>query len=288
MSQVAHSPGFGYGDNNETDVPSERSPALHSLVVPSFELSGLEGATPVVARRHRNMYGEKIVEFAESGRPVMYRRRTHYGHNTPDRNTCITKTHSDSRLQESGPTIHTGTKDFENLYLDKSNISSEGPVMFENLRFYEPMFEYPRSFETNISPERPVMYRSWINYDDNSPDLNTNITKAHSDPRAEESGFTIYSGTEHFKNHRVSDRSISILDEKGRVLDLPNQERHQAIRDARVVGVGDWLLHNQSFYTWRTSRSRREKPVLFCYGHPGAGKTSIRCEPPQPPNILPC
>ena len=77
--------------------------------------------------------------------------------------------------------------------------------------------------------------------------------------------------------------NISIPDEKRQVLEwlspLASRERHQAVRDSRVEGVGDWLLRNQRFSTWRALEDQK-KPVLFCYGYPGAGKTYIRYGPP--------
>ena len=78
--------------------------------------------------------------------------------------------------------------------------------------------------------------------------------------------------------------NISVPDEKRQILEwispFASRERHQSIRDSRVEKVGDWLLCNESFSTWRTSGDRTAKPVLFCHGNPGAGKTYIRYEPP--------
>jgi len=80
--------------------------------------------------------------------------------------------------------------------------------------------------------------------------------------------------------------NISVSDEKRKVLEwlspLASRERHQAVRDKRVERVGDWLLRSREFSTWRTSEDRTVKPVLFCYGRPGVGKTYIRYEPPRP------
>ena len=50
-------------------------------------------------------------------------------------------------------------------------------------------------------------------------------------------------------------------------------ERHQAMAMNRVAGVGDWLLRTKKFTRWSQSGDRSVKPVLFCYGDPGAGKT---------------
>ena len=71
---------------------------------------------------------------------------------------------------------------------------------------------------------------------------------------------------------------ISVADKQRAVLEwlspLEPRERHQAIGMGRVAGVGDWLLLTKKFTRW--SRSRSAKPVLFCYGEPGAGKTYLR------------
>ena len=84
--------------------------------------------------------------------------------------------------------------------------------------------------------------------------------------------------------------NISISDGKRQVLEwispLASRERHQAVRDSWVDGVGDWLLRNQTFSTWCTLEDRTAMPVLFCYGHPGAGKTYIWYKPPEPPNSV--
>ena len=54
--------------------------------------------------------------------------------------------------------------------------------------------------------------------------------------------------------------------------------RHQGIRDGRVEGVGEWLLQTEEFRSWYAGSGGGESDnaVLFCYGHPGAGKTFIR------------
>ena len=80
--------------------------------------------------------------------------------------------------------------------------------------------------------------------------------------------------------------NISMPNEKRQILEwispFASRERHQAVRDSRMEKVGDWLLSNNGFSTWRKTENRTAKPVLFCYGHPGAGKTYIRYEPPWP------
>ena len=97
---------------------------------------------------------------------------------------------------------------------------------------------------------------------------------------------------ENTTNNESNQCKISVPDEKRQILEwispFASRERHQAVRDSRVEQVGGWLLCNQSFSTWRTSKDRTAKPVLFSYGHPGAGKTYIRYEPPEPSNSVQC
>ena len=73
---------------------------------------------------------------------------------------------------------------------------------------------------------------------------------------------------------------ISVADEKRAVLEwlspLEPRERHQAIGMGRVAGVGDWFLHTEEFTQWIQSGDGTAKPVLFCYGDPGVGKTYLR------------
>jgi len=147
------------------------------------------------------------------------------------------------------------------------------------------------AYKTNMSSEIiPVAYRLGTNYGNSNPDRNTSVTETSPDFIGGAGGFEVPCARASCDTGLPAPGTTSMLDERRQVLGLPPfppPERHQAIRDARVVGVGDWLLRNQSFSTWRTSEGRTEKPVLFCYGHPGAGKTYIRCEPPPPPNTLP-
>jgi len=74
---------------------------------------------------------------------------------------------------------------------------------------------------------------------------------------------------------------IWVSDDKGQILGwlspLEPRERHQAVRERRVDGVGDWLLQTNEFKRWHTSGDQEIHPVLFCYGDPGVGKTYLRC-----------
>ena len=78
-----------------------------------------------------------------------------------------------------------------------------------------------------------------------------------------------------------SNYEISVGDDKRQILEwlspMAPRERHQAVCDGRVDGVGDWLLRTNEFKKWHTSEDQRIHPVLFCYGDPGVGKTYLRC-----------
>ena len=73
---------------------------------------------------------------------------------------------------------------------------------------------------------------------------------------------------------------ISVSDEKRQILEwlspMVPRERHQAVRDSRVDGVGSWLLHASEFEKWHAGNDEAVNPVLFCYGDPGVGKTYLR------------
>ena len=70
-------------------------------------------------------------------------------------------------------------------------------------------------------------------------------------------------------------------DEKRQILEwlspMAPRGRHQAVREARMEGVGNWLLRTNEFENWHTSEDETVDPVLFYYGDPGVGKTYIRC-----------
>ena len=57
---------------------------------------------------------------------------------------------------------------------------------------------------------------------------------------------------------------------------LEPQYRHQSVQANRVDGVGGWFLEKEEFRMWSGSKGVAEQTVLFCYGHPGVGKTHIR------------
>ena len=70
-------------------------------------------------------------------------------------------------------------------------------------------------------------------------------------------------------------------DEKRQILEwlspLAPRERHRAVSEDRMDGVGDWLLRTSEFAKWHTSDDQATHPMLFCYGDPGVGKTYLRC-----------
>jgi len=74
---------------------------------------------------------------------------------------------------------------------------------------------------------------------------------------------------------------ISMSDEKRQILEwlspMAPRERHRAVRDGRVDGVGSWLFETSEFEKWHTGEGRAVNPMLFCYGDPGVGKTYLRC-----------
>ena len=54
--------------------------------------------------------------------------------------------------------------------------------------------------------------------------------------------------------------------------------RHSDIQERRFGNVGEWLTRTKKFRRWcgLGGEIEDDKPVLFCYGNPGVGKTSIR------------
>ena len=77
--------------------------------------------------------------------------------------------------------------------------------------------------------------------------------------------------------------SLTVTDDQPNILawlsPLDPKLRHQDIRDRRVEGVGEWLLHTEEFSSWHAGSKGGGEPndaVLFCYGDPGVGKTYIR------------
>jgi len=76
--------------------------------------------------------------------------------------------------------------------------------------------------------------------------------------------------------------NLTVTDDRSNILawlsPLDPKSRHQDIRDRRVENIGEWLLRTEEFRSWGTGSrgDKSDKPVLFCYGDPGVGKTYIR------------
>ena len=76
--------------------------------------------------------------------------------------------------------------------------------------------------------------------------------------------------------------NLTVVDDRSDILTwlspLDPKLRHHDIRDRRVEDVGKWVLQTEEFKNWYASGGGGESDnaVLFCYGHPGVGKTFIR------------
>jgi len=93
-------------------------------------------------------------------------------------------------------------------------------------------------------------------------------------------GISINCGNVNNSNNVWNYYDISVTDGKRAVLEwlspLEPRERHQAIGMDRVPGVGGWLLDTSEFTQWNHGGEGAAKPILFCYGDPGVGKTYLR------------
>ena len=67
---------------------------------------------------------------------------------------------------------------------------------------------------------------------------------------------------------------------------LEPQDRHQSVQANRVDGVGGWFLESDEFREWSGSRGVTNRSVLFCYGHPGVGKTHLRSVRSSPVQVI--
>ena|SRR5437879_430003 len=78
----------------------------------------------------------------------------------------------------------------------------------------------------------------------------------------------------------INNYNNTYVDEEPQVLEwlslLEPRVRHQNVRTNRVDGVGKWLLQNDEFINWRDGDDKSDKPILFCSGAPGVGKTYLR------------
>ena len=99
------------------------------------------------------------------------------------------------------------------------------------------------------------------------------------------SQYTVNDSTKFSNNGNVFDvwNSDTITDGRSQLLTwlspLDPGLRHWEIQERRVSNVGEWLLETERFRRWHASSEGGdggENAVLFCYGHPGVGKTFIR------------
>jgi len=74
--------------------------------------------------------------------------------------------------------------------------------------------------------------------------------------------------------------NVGIDEETSRIYEwlspLEPHKRHQDVRNRRLDGVGEWVLHRSEFESWRKSQDGLENSTLLCYGGQGVGKTYIR------------
>jgi len=93
-----------------------------------------------------------------------------------------------------------------------------------------------------------------------------------------------HDNTNSFNNNSFNTVSYNytIADDRSQLLTwlspLEPRLRHKAIQESRVKNVGEWVLETQEFRSWYagSGKSEFDKPVLFCSGNPGVGKTFIR------------
>ena len=54
--------------------------------------------------------------------------------------------------------------------------------------------------------------------------------------------------------------------------------QHCDIQERRVNNIEEWLIETEEFGRWciLDGEGEIDKAILFCYGNPGVGKTSIR------------
>lgn len=81
-------------------------------------------------------------------------------------------------------------------------------------------------------------------------------------------------------SYNTTSTTIYQSDEDARIMNwlspLETGNRHQDVRASRFDGVGNWLFETREWREWRGGVGRADKPVLFCSGDPGVGKTYLR------------
>jgi len=72
------------------------------------------------------------------------------------------------------------------------------------------------------------------------------------------------------EEHQTSAEGRQLLD---RICTFDHDEKNRKTRAGRVPETGLWLLQHEKYRGWRDGSS--ESNVLWCYGHPGTGKTVL-------------
>lgn len=57
---------------------------------------------------------------------------------------------------------------------------------------------------------------------------------------------------------------------------LESNTRYQGLRTDRFGAIGGWLFGTWEWREWRGCEGKANKPILFCCGNPGVGKTYLR------------
>ena len=87
-----------------------------------------------------------------------------------------------------------------------------------------------------------------------------------------------------YNSFNTTNINTTVADNRSNILawlsPLDPKLRHQDVRECRVGTIGEWVLQTEEFKSWcagtGSGRAESDKPVLFCHGGPGVGKTYIR------------
>jgi len=84
-----------------------------------------------------------------------------------------------------------------------------------------------------------------------------------------------------YNSFNTTNINTTVADDRSNILawlsPLDPKLRHQDVREYRVGTIGEWVLQTEEFKSWcagtGSGRAESDKPVLFCHGGPGVGKT---------------